>query len=265
VSFLKGRTVVITGGGRGIGRAVALAYAAAGARVIVTSRTAPEVEETARLITAAGGSAHAAPGDTADEATAARVISFAVAQGGSIDVLINAAGINGPVGAVEDIALAEWEHLFRVNLTGTFLFCRAAIPRMKRQKSGLILNVVSGLARRVQPGLAAYSASKAAIAHFSSVLAEEVQASGIRVNAIHPGIVKTALVQELMALRAAGARGDVVGRLQNVEQSGMMISAEESARLFLMLASPLGADLTGRFISADEADIKSRLSRFSVG
>lgn len=263
MAFLHGKTAVITGGGRGIGRAVALAYGAAGARVIVTSRTAAEVEETVRLIASFGGLAHAAQGDTAEEATSRRVIDLALAQGGRLDILINAAGINGPVGAVEEIELADWEHLFRINLTGTFLFCRAAIPVMKRQGSGIILNVVSGLARRVQPGLAAYSASKAAIAHFSSVLAEEARASGVRVNAIHPGIVKTALVQELLALQPVGARADVVGRVQNVERTGLMIPVEEAARLFLLMASPQAADIIGQFVTADDPDIRGRLARFS--
>jgi len=261
--FLQGRTAIITGGGRGIGRAVARAYSEAGAAVVITARTRREVEETVRDIVARGASALAMPGDVSDEDTPGRVVQAALDTYGRLDILVNAAGINGPVAAVEDIAPAEWERVFRINVSGTFLFCRAAIPLMRRQKSGSILNVASGLVRRVQPGQAAYSAAKAAIAHFSSVLAAELAEDAIRVNAIHPGIVKTRLLNELLSLDPSGVTGKVVGRLRSVEQAGQLTTLEQSSRLFLMMVSPVAADLSGRFIAAEDAAIAEHMKRFT--
>lgn len=247
---LRGKVAIVTGGGRGIGRAIAEAYAREGAAVVVCSRNRDEVDSTAAFLRDRGGRAEVVAGDVGDPATAERLIDTAQRKLGGCDILVNAAAISGPVGEVETLEPAAWSETFRINVTGTFLACRAVVPVMKRNGGGRIINVSSGLAERVQPGQAAYSASKAAVVQFSRVLAEEVRDTSIRVNAVHPGIVRTAMVDKLLALPAAGVHSAMVERLRSLDAAGKIVAPETSARFFVWVASE--CEESGGFLQFDD-------------
>ena len=253
---------VITGGGRGIGRAVALAYAREGAAVAIASRTRRAVEQVAAEAALEGGRALAFSAYVTDEAAVGRLVDGAVAAFGRCDILVNAAGVPGPVAAVADLTLAEWEGGIRGNLTGTFLCCRAVIPHMRRQGGGCILNVASGLAVHPLPGISAYGAAKAAVIQFSRVLAEEEGSNALRVFAVHPGVVRTAILEALFGAGDARAPAAVRDRVQALEASGELVTPEQSARLFVYLATDAAGDLANQFVRYDDPAIQARLANF---
>jgi NAD(P)-dependent dehydrogenase (short-subunit alcohol dehydrogenase family) len=259
---LEGKVAVVTGGGRGIGKAVALAYAREGAAVAIVSRTRRDTEQAAAEAAMEGGSAIAVPTDVTDEAAVTRMMDDVIAAFGRCDILVTAAGVPGPVAVVAETRLAEWEEGFRGNLAGTFLCCRAVIPHMRRQGGGTILNVSSGLAVNPVVGIAVYSAAKAAVIQFSRVLAEEERPHGLRVFAAHPGIVRTALVESLHASGNPRAPSAFRDRLERLEASGVVITPEQAARLFVYLATPAADDLVGQFVRNDDPAIQSRLAAF---
>jgi NAD(P)-dependent dehydrogenase (short-subunit alcohol dehydrogenase family) len=190
------RVVLITGASRGIGRAVALARARRGDAVALVARTAPALATVAAEVEAAGGRALALPADVTDETQASAMVARAVDAFGRLDALVNAAGV-GSFRPVAELPLAEWERHLRVNLTGTFLACRAALGPMRAQGAGQIVNILSIAAKVPFPGAAAYCASKWGALGFTRVLAEEVRRQGIRVTALCPGSVDTPFWEEI--------------------------------------------------------------------
>lgn len=184
------RVALVTGAGRGIGRATALALAGGGFAVALAARTASDLATLAGEIEAAGGRAFAVPADVAEEASVAALVAHVQTAFGRLDVLVNAAGV-GSFASVAETALVDWERQLRVNLTGTFLACRAVLPAMLAQGRGDIVNVLSIAARTVFPGASAYCASKWGALGFTRVLAEEVRRQGVRVTALCPGSVDT--------------------------------------------------------------------------
>jgi NAD(P)-dependent dehydrogenase (short-subunit alcohol dehydrogenase family) len=184
------RVALVTGAGRGIGRATAQALAGAGFAVALAARTEGDLTTLAGEIAACGGRALAVRADVADEASVAALVARALEAYGRLDVLVNAAGV-GAFAPVVETALAQWERQIRVNLTGTFLACRAVLPTMLGQGSGDIVNVLSVASRVAFSGASAYCASKWGALGFTRVLAEEVRRAGIRVTALCPGSVDT--------------------------------------------------------------------------
>jgi NAD(P)-dependent dehydrogenase (short-subunit alcohol dehydrogenase family) len=184
------RVALVTGASRGIGRAVALALARRGDAVALVARTAPALATVAAEVEAAGGRALAVPADVTDEEQTAAAVARTLDAFGRLDALVNAAGV-GSFGPVAELSLAEWERHLRVNLTGTFLACRAALGPMLAQGAGQIVNLLSIAAKVPFPGAAAYCASKWGAFGFTRVLAEEVRRQGIRVTAFCPGSVET--------------------------------------------------------------------------
>jgi NAD(P)-dependent dehydrogenase (short-subunit alcohol dehydrogenase family) len=260
---LEGKVAIITGGGRGIGRAVARAYSKAGASVVIAARSSKELDVTVAAIDADRGKALAVVADTAEEATGPRLLQTALENFGHCDILVNAAAINGPLGEVELLDPRAWDATIRINLTGIFLACRALVPHMKARRTGRIINVASGLAVRVQPGYAAYSVSKAAVLHFSRLLAEEVREYGIYVNAVHPGIVKTAIIDELLSLGGESAvLQKIAARSQSILASGEMKQPEEITGLFLWLGAE--SDITGQFIQHDDISLQTRFAELAA-
>ena len=251
---------MVTGGGRGIGRAVVLAYARDGAAVAVVSRTPGEIEEVASEARHEGTRAIALPTDVTDEAAVARMAELVMAAFGRCDILVNGAGVPGPLARVADISLPEWEEGVRGNLLGTFLCCRAMVPHMRRQRGGTILNVASGLATRPIAGVSAYSAAKAAVIQFSRVLAEEERPQGIRVFAVEPGLIRTALVEGLLASTDPRAPLDYRAQWQQFEAAGLLITPELAARLFVFLTLDAAADLAGQSVRYMDPAIQARLA-----
>ncbi len=254
--LLAGKIAIVTGAGRGIGRAAAVALAAEGAAVAAAARTAAELDETVALIARAGGSAIAVPTDVADQRAVERLVARTLEAYGTVDILANCAGINGPIERIETMPLAGWEQTLRGNLTGVFLACRAVLPVMRRRGGGKIINVASGNAVRVQPALAAYSVSKAGVVHFTRILAEEVREHGIQAFALHPGVIRSAIVDELLAQPASGATANLVARLRSIP----IREPEYAAPFFVYLATDAANDLSGQFVIHDDPAFRERVA-----
>lgn len=189
---LHDQVALVTGAGRGIGRAVALAFAREGARVTLAARTRTELDAVAAEVRGSGGRALAVPADVTQESSVVEVVARSLAEFGRLDILVTAAGA-AAFGPVTDSKLEEWELMMAVNLRGVYLTCRAALAPMIRQRRGTIINVVSVAAKQPIPGCAAYAASKHGVLGFTRVLAEELRPHGVRVGALCPGAVNTPL------------------------------------------------------------------------
>ena len=189
---LKDKVAIITGGGRGIGKAISIAYAAEGASVVIAARSAAQLEEVGKEITTQGGEALAVPTDLRIREEVENLVQKTVDQFGRIDILVNNAGIN-PRGLFLDSTDEEWEQGWQINVMGVVYCCRAALPIMQQQGSGNIINVGSGMGQVGRSNLSVYCASKAALHGLTQSIAEEVWEDGIIANVLIPGPVKTEL------------------------------------------------------------------------
>ena len=189
---LKDKVAIITGGGRGIGKAISIAYAAEGASVVIAARSAAQLEEVSKEITTQGGEALAVPTDLRIREEVETLVQKTVDQFGRIDILVNNAGIN-PRGLFLDSTDEEWEQGWQINVMGVVYCCRAALPIMQQQGSGNIINVGSGMGQVGRSNLSVYCASKAALHGLTQSIAEEVWENGIIANVLIPGPVKTEL------------------------------------------------------------------------
>lgn len=187
---LDGKTAIITGAGRGIGRAIARAFAAEGATVVLAARSRADLATVAAEVREAGGQALAIPTDVTQDAAVDALVEQALTHGNGIDILVTSAGL-ASFGAVAETKPADWDAMLSLNLRAAILCCRAVLPAMMRQRSGTILNLSSIAARRALPGSAVYTASKAGLEAFSRVLAEELRPHGVRVGVLVPGAVDT--------------------------------------------------------------------------
>jgi NAD(P)-dependent dehydrogenase (short-subunit alcohol dehydrogenase family) len=194
---LANKVAIITGGSQGIGRAVALCFAREGAKVTVVSRNKTHCEEIATQISKNGGYAISVRSDVASEADVTKMVEETKDKFKRVDILVNSAGVNLPYRTVIGLTLNEWNWVLGINLTGTFLCCRAVLPHMISQRSGKIINLSSIGGRIGAAGRAPYRASKAAIINFTECLAAEVKEFNIDVNAICPGPVATDMLREI--------------------------------------------------------------------
>ena len=189
---LKDRIVIITGGGRGIGRAIAIAYAAEGARIVIAARSTEQLDGVAAEITEQGAEVLTVPTDLRSQTAVETLVQHTVDTFGRIDILVNNAGIN-PRGPFLDSTDEEWEQGWQINVMGVVRCCRATLPIMKQQGSGNIINVGSGMGQVGRSNLSVYCASKAALHALTQSIAEEVWEDGIIANVLIPGPVRTEL------------------------------------------------------------------------
>ncbi|MGH2618078.1 MAG: SDR family oxidoreductase [Thermomicrobiales bacterium] len=204
---LAGTVAVITGAGSGVGRAVAMALAAAGGTPVLVGRTRSPLEETAALVAERGGQSLVLPADVTDESAVETIFARAAKELGGIDAAILSAGI-GRDGPIESYPLADWEATLATNLTGPFLCARAAIPHLRNRGGGTIVAISSGAGKQGYPQLAAYSASKFGLMGFMQGLAGEVAADGIKVSAIVPGSILTPFGGHSVAEKRDAAAND---------------------------------------------------------
>jgi 3-oxoacyl-[acyl-carrier protein] reductase len=194
---LANKIAIVTGGSRGIGQAIALAFAREGARVTVVSREKARADAVVAKIARNGGEAIAIQADVSSETDVTSMVAQTMAKWQGIDILVNGAAVNLPYRVVTDLTLAQWNWILSVNLTGTFLCCRAVVPPMKTQGKGKIINFASIGGRIGAAGRSPYRATKAAIINFTECLAAEVKEFGIDVNGICPGTVDTDMIREI--------------------------------------------------------------------
>ena len=246
---MVGRTAVVVGAGRGIGRAIAETLAAAGADLVLASRTGSELDECVLACRANGGQAKAVPSDVADPSQAHSLIASAVGSLGRIDVLVISSGAYGPIGPIEENDPDEWKRAVEINLFGPLYLAQAVVPHMRAQGAGKIIILAGGGATSPLPLFSAYAASKAALVRLAETLAQELRDSNVQVNAIAPGLVDTQIQDEVLAAGSrAGAQYD---RIREIRQTGEgAVSPDLAANLALFLASEASGALTGKLIAA---------------
>ncbi len=247
MSQLNNKIALVTGGGRGLGRAIALAFADAGADVAVASRTREQLDNVAEAIRAKNRRAFAVEADVSDSASVARMVEATLKEFGRIDILVNSAGA-GWASPIVETSDDVWKWIIETNLTGTFYCCREAARLMIEQKSGSIINLASVAGVKGPPGLGAYAASKGGVIQLTRVLALEVARYNVRVNAIAPGYFRTDM--NAAALDDPDIGPKIVKRipLRRVGQP------EEIGPLAVYLASAAAAYVTGEiyFISGGQ-------------
>jgi 3-oxoacyl-[acyl-carrier protein] reductase len=245
----SGKVALITGAGRGIGEAISRQFAAQGATVVLAARTRTELEQLAHAIRESGGYAEVVSCDVADPEQVAQLVRFTLDLHNRIDVLVNAAGIYGPIGLTWEVDPAAWKKAIDVNLCGTFLLCRSVIPHMVQSKRGSIINFSGGGATAALPRFSAYGASKAAVVRLTETLAEELREYGIRVNAIAPGAVDTRLQDEVLSAgERAGPLGQRMKKMRETGEGSTPVCIPTALAIFL--ASDSSIPLTGKLIAA---------------
>jgi NAD(P)-dependent dehydrogenase (short-subunit alcohol dehydrogenase family) len=231
---LAGKVALITGASKGIGKAIALAYAREGASVCICARRERDLNLAAEEIRAAGGQVFSAAGDIGNAADVGRIVQSVQQKFGIIDVLVNNASLLGPRVTIAEYPIADWEDVIRVNLTGPFLIIRETLKIMNAQRSGSIINLSSGVGRNGRARWGAYAVSKFGVEGLTQVLADEVAALNIRVNSVNPGPTRT----EMRAL----AYPD--------EDPRTLPTPDEIVGIFVYLASDESSQITGKALEA---------------
>lgn len=250
---LQGRVALVTGGGRGIGQAIALAFAAEGAKVAVTARTTAELEAVVATIRERGGEAVALTADMADRAAVLGLLGRAQEALGPVDILVNNAGIGSsadprPFLEYDD---AFWDLSLAINLTAPYLLCKAVLPGMVARKWGRIINVASINSRIPSLHATAYVASKHGLLGLTRVLALEVAKDGVTVNAICPGPVHTLMNDKRVAYDAQRRNVSFAEQERSMTLQGRRIEPDEIAPLAVYLASEDARMMTGQALNLD--------------
>jgi len=253
--LLKGQAALVTGGGRGIGRAIALKFASQGASVVITARTDREIQQVALEIQDAGGKAAAVAADVSREPECEKIVSAARKAFGAVHILVNNAGIYGPVLPADKILAHQWDEVMAVNLRAPFMLSRLVLPEMYERGSGSILNITSVAAKAAFQLNSPYAASKAGLIGLTHTLAAEAARKGVRVNALSPGPVpETKMSQELGRSLAEYFQADdkaLFQQMLNGILQGRPQTAEEIAAAALFLVSDQSSAITGQTLNVD--------------
>ena len=255
---LQGKAAIVTGAGSGNGRGIAEAFARAGARVLVSDIRKAAAEETGDLIRRAGGICEVVEADVAKRADIARMVDACVAAWSTVHVLVNNVGILVP-GGVEEVEEEAWDRVFTANLKSVLFACRAALPHMKRQGAGAIINISSISAiRHLGLNYIAYPTSKAAIDHMTRIMAVQYGPHGIRCNAIQPGFIDTPMVrnQVVVALGAEKGKEEQAYLSYKRKREGQvpmrrMGTPDDIAGAAVFLASDEAGYITGHMLTVD--------------
>jgi len=249
--ILKEKVVFISGGGRGLGRSIALSMAREGARVVIMSRTAEDLQEVVSLIRGSAGEGDFSVGDVSKPEDVSQAIDEAVRNYGGLDILINNAAVMGPARFLEDADESAWQKTLNTNLYGAYLCCRAAGLVMRERGSGKIVNVSSGLGQMAYPRFCAYAVSKAGEIQMTRSLAEEWKPMNIQVNAIDPGLLDTGLQEGVRGLGPGVLGKELHDRFAECKEKGLLKDPERVAPLAVYLASPSSDHLSGHFGTLD--------------
>jgi NAD(P)-dependent dehydrogenase (short-subunit alcohol dehydrogenase family) len=251
--ILEGRSAVVTGGGRGIGAAVARALAAEGAAVMVAARTEAEVEAVAAELAAAGHRAFAATCDVTDPASVAALARAAAERLGAVDVLVNNAGI-APSAPLRSITLESWNRTFTVNATGTLLCTQAFVPGMVERGWGRVVNVASVAARAGAAYIGTYAASKHAVLGLTRSVAAELAPTGVTVNAVCPGYVDTDMTEESIeriVQKTGLTREKAAAAILATSPQKRLLEPAEVAYWVVALCHPLAKGVNGQALVVD--------------
>lgn len=231
---LEGKVALITGGSRGIGKAITMAYAREGAKVFICARRATELKKTAKEIRAIGGEVSWCAADISKQREVKRLVRQIIRAYGTIHILVNNASILGPREPIARYPLSAWEEVLKVNLTALFLVTREVLKVMMEQKEGIIVNLSSGVGRIGKARWGAYAASKFGVEGLTQVLADEIKEWNIRVNAVNPG----------------GARTEMRAQAYPDEDPATLPTPEEITPVFVYLASAESKNITGKSFDA---------------
>jgi len=255
---LTGRVALVTGGGRGIGRAIALGMAAAGADVAVAARTERELSAVADAVRTIGRRAAVVPTDMMQRDAVGAMVERTVRELGRIDVLVNNAG--GPMVCSDDPGAlwvathddASWDATITLNLTSVYWATKAALPHMLAQGYGRVINVGSGYSLVGASGLSAYTTAKHALVGLTRALAMEVGTRGVTANVLRPGWTNTGLVDwDIIGAMTGRSAGDAKAHAEGLAAERRILEPEEVAPLAVFLASPAAGGITGQVLSAD--------------
>ncbi len=244
---LSGKRAIVTGAASGIGRASAMLFAAEGAQVLAVDRS-EAVEQTAQAIRERGGQAQAMTADAGAEADVKAMVERAVSAFGGLDVVFANAGIGGGDVALADQTPEQWQEVLRVNLIGPFLAIKHASPLMVKQGSGSIVCTASVAALRANAGGHPYSASKAGVISLVQTTANSLTGTGVRINAICPGLIETGMTRPVFEYARSRGTADRLGQLNPTLRYGL---PEEIARMALFLASDDASYVNGQAIAVD--------------
>lgn len=245
-SRLAGQVGIVTGGGRGIGRVIAQTLAREGAKVAITARSRDQLDETVNLIQQQGGQVISFALDVTDQLAVEQMVSETARQFGPVDLLVNNAGIAGDEAPIWEVSAADWWQVLEVNLRGPFLYARAVLPGMVARQRGRIINIASNVGVRPSAVYSGYSVSKAALLRLTDCLAEMTKAHGVSVFAISPGLVRTAMTQDMPMWK-------------DVPDSDW-VPVERAGELCVFLATGKADRLSGRYLHVLD-DITELVSR----
>lgn len=238
---LRGKVVMVSGGSRGLGAALARRYAEEGADLSICARSAGELEEVRERVAATGARCRAVAADVSREEEVERWVSETLEAFGRADTLVNNASVLGPLVPVAEFPVPDWRRVLEVNLTGPFLCARAAVPHL-RETRGSIVNVSSGVGDHGRPEWGAYSVSKNGLEALSEILAGELEADGVRVNVVDPGAMRT----------------EMRARAYPEEDPARLPAPYDVTDVFVYLASDRSAGVTGRRFRAREFELPRR-------
>lgn len=257
--ILKDKTALITGGSRGIGRAIAEAFLREGAKVMIAARSSEELsrakEELSNNFSAGGGGVEICATDVSRPADVEDLVQKTLKTFGKVDILVNAAGIYGPIGLSTSVDFEKWKETFAVNVFGTFNLLQKVLPLMIKENKGKVINF-SGGGDGPLPRFSAYNSSKVAVVRLTETIAAEVKDYNVDMNAIAPGPVNTKLLHEALAAGEEATGKERYQVLLKQKETGG-VPRELTAELCVFLASSVSDGLTGKFLSAQWDDWKS--------